>query len=149
MELNKEGKTIIMVTCTSLRLQACAKRQLLFQIRSSRPTVPSRKGGNQMQNLKFAFSSIMAHKMRSFPPWLGLSSEFRLSSSSWLWETLCLVRSSKTWPNHRRISMSFSLLSKARTAPLRRNNPLWQSVGEEDVHVEPPNTGVLTRKPPN
>ena len=50
-----------------------------------------------MQNLKFAFSSIMAHKMRSFLTMIGIiigvSSVVVIMG---FWEIPCLVRSIKT-----------------------------------------------------
>ena len=72
VELNKEGKTIIMVTHEP-EIAAYAKRQIVIRdgvISSDSAQLERRK--TKMQNLKFAFSSIMAHKMRSFLTMIGI-----------------------------------------------------------------------------
>ena len=72
VELNKEGKTIIMVTHEP-EIAAYAKRQIVIRdgVISS-DSAQLEKEETKMQNLKFAFSSIMAHKMRSFLTMIGI-----------------------------------------------------------------------------
>ena len=96
-----------------------------------------------MQNLKFAFSSIMAHKMRSFLTMIGIIIGVCLSSSSWLWETPCLVRSLK----HDQITEGYPcifLLIKSKDGLTQRQSALTVSGEEEDVHV---GTTKTTRNP--
>ncbi len=71
----------------------------------------------KMQNLKFALFMSLARC--SFLTMIGIIIGFRLSLSSWLWETPCR-QVSKTWPNHRRISIFLSI--KARTVPFTKQS---------------------------
>ena len=75
-----------------------------------------------MQNLKFAFSSIMAHKMRSFLTMIGI-----IIGVSSVVVIMALGDSmsrqvNKNMTSHRRISMSFSHLLKVKTVLLPKNN---------------------------
>ena len=75
-----------------------------------------------MQNLKFAFSSIMAHKMRSFLTMIGI-----IIGVSSVVVIMALGDSmsrqvNKNLPNPRKIFMSFSHLPRVQMVPSPKNN---------------------------
>ena len=77
-----------------------------------------------MQNLKFAFSSIMAHKMRSFLTMIGI-----IIGVSSVVVIMALGDSmsrqvNKNMTKSQKTSMSFSHLPRVRTVPLPRSNLL-------------------------
>ena len=70
VDLNKEGKTIIMVTHEP-EIAAFAHRRIV--IRDGVISSDSKlERGDLMQNWKFAISSIMSHKLRSFLTMVGI-----------------------------------------------------------------------------
>ena len=135
VELNKEGKPL----SWSARAWDCcyAKRQIVNHswwshlIRQS----SGRKGGKLDAESEIAFSSIMAHKMRSFLTMIGIiigvSSVVVIMAPG----DSMSVRSKKHDQITEGYPCLFFSLSKARTAPLRRNNPLLTVSGKKRMFM--------------
>ena len=125
VDLNKEGKTIIMVTHEP-EIAAYAKRQIVIRdgVISSDSAQLEKRRKTKMQNLKFAFSSIMAHKMRSLLTMIGIiigvSSVVVIMA---LGDSLSRQLNKDMTKSQKNISVFFSS-KKSKDGSLLRNNQL-------------------------
>ena len=93
-----------------------------------------------MQNLKFAFSSIMAHKMRSFLTMIGIiigvSSVVVIMA---LGDSMSRQVNKNMTKSQKNIQVFFSPIKSKDGSFTQKQSALTLS-GKEDVHVEPPKT---------
>ena len=94
-----------------------------------------------MQNLKFAFSSIMAHKMRSFLTMIGIiigvSSVVVIMA---LGDSMSRQVNKNMTKSQKNIQVFFSPIKSKDGSFTQKQSALTLSGKEEDVHVEPPKT---------
>lgn len=92
-----------------------------------------------MQNLKFAFSSIMAHKMRSFLTMIGIiigvSSVVVIMA---LGDSMSRQVNKNMTKSQKNIHVFFSPIKSKDGSFTQKQSALTVSGKEEDVHVEPP-----------
>ena len=92
-----------------------------------------------MQNLKFAFSSIMAHKMRSFLTMIGIiigvSSVVVIMA---LGDSMSRQINKNMTKSQKNIHVFFSPIKSKDGSFTQKQSALTVSGKEEDVHVEPP-----------
>ena len=93
-----------------------------------------------MQNLKFAFSTIMAHKMRSFLTMIGIiigvSSVVVIMA---LGDSMSRQVNKNMTKSQKNIQVFFSPIKSKDGSFTQKQSALTLS-GKEDVHVEPPKT---------
>ena len=104
-----------------------------------------------MQNLKFAFSSIMAHKMRSFLTMIGIiigvSSVVVIMA---LGDSMSRQVNKNMTKSQKNIHVFFSPIKSKDGSFTQKQSALTVSGKEEEVPVEPPNRKKLgSRRQPN